>query len=160
MGMIIVFAIVVHHSENHTLLQKRSFFGVMAVRDSVLSDENQQSEHYHELFHGTTKHGAQRLIPQESTTPLTYYSRPGPMGQLFRAFDKKNDLWNIGVVGLGAGALTCYAKATQTWTLYEIDPLVVDIAQNPNYFTYLSQCAPESSSGNRRCSIVTKKQYG
>jgi hypothetical protein len=155
MGIIIVFAIVVHHSENHTLIQKRTFFGVMAVRDSVLTNENQQPEHYHELFHGTTKHGAQRLTPLESTTPLTYYSRPGPMGQLFRAFDKQSDHWVIGVVGLGAGALTCYAKTTQTWTLYEIDPLVLDIAQNPNYFTYLSQCVPKARAeiGDARLSL-------
>ena len=136
-------------------MQERTFFGVMAVRESVLTDEKGQPETYHELFHGTTKHGAQRLIPTESKTPLTYYSRPSPMGQLFKTFDAQNANWNIGVVGLGAGALTCYAKPSQTWTLYEIDPLVVDIAKNPAYFTYLSQCAPNAISeiGDARLSL-------
>ena len=154
-GVIIMSAMVVHHSESHTLMQERTFFGVMAVRESVLTDEKGQPETYHELFHGTTKHGAQRLIPTESKTPLTYYSRPSPMGQLFKTFDAQNANWNIGVVGLGAGALTCYAKPSQTWTLYEIDPLVVDIAKNPAYFTYLSQCAPNAISeiGDARLSL-------
>jgi len=158
MGVIISAAMSLHHAESHTLMQERTFFGVMAVRESVLTDEKGQPETYHELFHGTTKHGAQRLIPTESKTPLTYYSRPSPMGQLFKTFDAQNENWNIGVVGLGAGALACYAKPSQTWTLYEIDPLVVDIAKNPAYFSYLSQCAPNAVSeiGDARLSIQNK----
>jgi len=157
-GVIICAAMSLHHAESHTLMQERTFFGVMAVRESVLSDENNQPEAYHELFHGTTKHGAQRLIASESKTPLTYYSRPSPMGQLFKTFDQVNENWNIGVVGLGAGALACYAKPSQTWTLYEIDPLVVDIAKNTAYFTYLSQCAPNAVSevGDARLSLQNK----
>ncbi len=158
MGVIISAAMSLHHAESHTLMQERTFFGVMAVRESVLTDEKGQPEMYHELFHGTTKHGAQRLIPTESKTPLTYYSRPSPMGQLFKTFDAQNANWNIGVVGLGAGALACYAKPSQTWTLYEIDPLVVDIAKNSAYFSYLSQCAPNAVSeiGDARLSIQNK----
>jgi len=158
MGVIISAAMSLHHAESHTLMQERTFFGVMAVRESVLTDEKGQPETYHELFHGTTKHGAQRLIAAESKTPLTYYSRPSPMGQLFKTFDAQNENWNIGVVGLGAGALACYAKTSQTWTLYEIDPLVVDIAKNPAYFSYLSQCAPNAVSeiGDARLSIQNK----
>ncbi len=158
MGVIISAAMSLHHAESHTLMQERTFFGVMAVRESLLTDEKNQPEMYHELFHGTTKHGAQRLIPTESKTPLTYYSRPSPMGQLFKTFDAQNESWNIGVVGLGAGALACYAKPSQTWTLYEIDPLVVDIAKNSAYFSYLSQCAPNAVSeiGDARLSIQNK----
>ena len=63
------------------------------------------------------------------------------MGQLFKEYDADNQNWTIGVVGLGAGALSCYAKNQQHWTLYEIDPLVVEIARNPAYFSYLSQCS-------------------
>ena len=135
-------ALSLHGLSSHTLYQKRSFFGVMAVRESVLTDEQNKSETYHELFHGTTKHGAQRLPEALAKIPLTYYSQPGPMGQLFKTFDVASANWQIGVVGLGAGALACYAKPSQHWTLYEIDPLVIDIAKNTNYFTYLSRCLP------------------
>lgn len=143
-GAIIFLALGVHGLSSHTLYQERTFFGVLAVRDAVLTDEQGKPEHYHELFHGTTKHGAQRLAANLSQIPLTYYSRPGPMGQLFKEYDNNDQAWNIGVVGLGAGALACYAKGQQNWTLYEIDPLVVDIASNPAYFSYLSQCAHDA----------------
>ena len=145
-GVILFLALSLHGLSSHTLYQERSFFGVMAVRESVLTDEQGQPETYHELFHGTTKHGAQRLPENLAKIPLTYYSQPGPMGQLFKTFDAKNDHWQIGIVGLGAGALACYAKPTQNWTLYEIDPLVIDIASNhPEYFSYLSRCLPKST---------------
>ena len=141
-GTVIFFTLGLHGLLSNTLFQDRTFFGVLSVRESVLLDENGRPEKYHELFHGTTKHGAQRLASVHlEQTPLTYYSRPGPMGQLFKEFDAQDNSWNIGVVGLGAGALVCYAKPEQNWTLYEIDPLVVEIASNPKYFTYLKRCS-------------------
>ncbi len=154
-GAIIFLALGVHSLSSHTLYQERTFFGVLAVREAMLTDEQGQPESYHELFHGTTKHGAQRLAANLSKIPLTYYSRPGPMGQLFKEYDNNDQAWNIGVVGLGAGALACYAKDQQHWTLYEIDPLVVEIASNPAYFSYLSQCAPNAAMrvGDARLSL-------
>jgi len=154
-GAIIFLALGLHGLSSHTLYQERSFFGVLAVREAVLTDDQGKLESYHELFHGTTKHGAQRLAANLSQIPLTYYSRPGPMGQLFKEYDNSAQSWNIGVVGLGAGALTCYAKDQQNWTLYEIDPLVVDIASNPAYFSYLSQCARNAAMrvGDARLSL-------
>ncbi|MEY3289217.1 MAG: hypothetical protein RLZZ419_1459 [Pseudomonadota bacterium] len=154
-GAIIFLALGVHGLSSHTIYQERSFFGVLAVRESILSDEQNQPEKYHELFHGTTKHGAQRLPENLAKIPLTYYSRPGPMGQLFKEYDSSNKNWNIGIVGLGAGALACYAKAEQNWTLYEIDPLVIDIASNPDYFSYLKRCSYNTSLslGDARLSL-------
>ncbi len=154
-GVILFFTSGLHNLLTNTLYQERSFFGVFAVRESLLIDENKRPEKYHELFHGTTKHGAQRLDAKHLSTPLTYYSRLGPMGQLFRVFDKQDGRWEIGSVGLGAGALACYAKPRQHWRFYEIDPLVVKIAQTPKYFSYLSRCTPNAEIvvGDARLSL-------
>ncbi len=154
-GVILFFTLGIQTLISNTIFQERSFFGVLSVRESVLLDENNQPEKYHALFHGTTKHGAQRLAPHLQTTPLTYYSRPGPIGQFFNAYDNQNKNWEIGTVGLGAGALACYAKPQQHWTQYEIDPLVIAIAKNPKYFTYLERCAKKSifKVGDARLSL-------
>ncbi|CAA9891871.1 conserved membrane hypothetical protein [Candidatus Methylobacter favarea] len=154
-GIIIFFTLGLHGLLSNTLYQKRTFFGVLSVRQSVLINEQNQPERYHEFFHGTTKHGAQRLSPNFSRTPLTYFSRPGPIGQLFTEYDANNQNWDIGIVGLGAGTLACYAKNRQNWTFYELDPSVVDIARNPAYFTYLSQCSPNAAMriGDARLSL-------
>src|SRR3546814_7791694 len=49
---------------------------------------------------------------------------------------------SIGIGGLGAGTLACYRKPGQDWTIFEIDPVMVDIARDPEKFTFLSDCAP------------------
>lgn len=154
-GVILFFTLGIQNLISNVLFQERSFFGVLSVRESVLMNENKHPEKYHELYHGTTKHGAQRLAAHLQTTPLTYFSRQGPMGQLFKAYDNQNNNWEIGVVGLGAGALACYAKDNQHWVQYEIDPLVINTAKNTDYFTYLKRCSKNTtfSVGDARLSL-------
>ena len=160
-GAIILLSQGLHGLSAHTLWQERSFFGVLAVRESVLMDDHQHAETYHELFHGTTKHGAERLTQEMLKIPLTYYSQPGPMGQLFKAYDKTNEHWTIGIIGLGAGAMTCYSKPQQNWILYEIDPLVVKTAENTDYFHYLDLCAKNSTMrlGDARLSLAKEADH-
>jgi hypothetical protein len=142
-GLLIFFTMGLHGLLSNTLFQDRTFFGVLSVRESVLTNEKNQPETYREFYHGTTKHGAQRMGADVSRTPLTYFSHQGPIGQLFAEFDKTNQNWEVGIIGLGAGTLACYAKDGQHWAFYELDPLVVEIASNPNYFSYISQCNPK-----------------
>jgi hypothetical protein len=155
-AVILVFTIGLHSLASNTLYQKRSFFGVLSVRETLIADENHQPEKVHELYHGTTKHGAERLTAANITTPLTYYSRPGPIGQLFAEFDNEDQHWKIGSVGLGAGALACYSKEGQLWQFYEIDPLVVEVAENPTWFHYLERCNKQANMiiGDARLSLV------
>lgn len=157
-GVILIFTLGLHSLASNTLFQERTFFGVLSVRETVIADENQRPEPVHELYHGTTKHGAERLTGVNITTPLTYYSRPGPIGQLFSEFDAEATSWNIAAVGLGAGALACYAKEQQTWRFYEIDPLVVEIARDPAWFNYLERCGKNAAMiiGDARLSLVNE----
>jgi hypothetical protein len=156
-GVIIFFIVSLRGHMSNTIYKQRTFFGVLSVRDAVLLNEQGRPEKYKEIFHGTTKHGAQRLASHE-LEPLTYYSRPGPMGQLFKTFDSGNKQWQVGVVGLGAGALACYAKPQQQWTFYEIDPVMVEIAQNTQYFSYLKRCTPKATMivGDARLSLLAE----
>ncbi len=155
---IISLSLGLHGLSSRTIYQERSFFGVFSVRDAMIEDENKQPEKIHELYHGTTKHGAQRLANALQTAPYMYYSRPGPMGQLFKEFDSQNQSWTIGTVGLGAGALLCYSKPQQNWTIYEIDPLVIKIAQDAEYFHYLERCGKNAQMkvGDARLSIAAE----
>jgi hypothetical protein len=106
----------------------RSFFGVTEVtRDEAATT----------LFHGTTVHGQQWRDPARRSDPGTYYSRPGPAGDLFAAWVARPP-GAIRVMGLGAGTLAVYARPEDDLAFYEIDPLVASVAQDPDYFTYLS----------------------
>ncbi|MEY4768889.1 MAG: hypothetical protein RL637_1528 [Pseudomonadota bacterium] len=142
----------------HTVFQQRSFFGVSSIRSAMIENEKHQPEMIYELFHGTTKHGAQRLAKNLQTIPTLYYSPQAPMGQLFKEFASQNTQWHIGIVGLGAGALLCYRQPQQQWTIFEIDPLVFQIAADQHYFHYLSSCGQKAQQiiGDARLSIAAK----
>ena len=100
---------------------------------------------YHYIFHGTTLHGAQSLDPKRRLVPISYYYSTGPAGQVFRALSENGFDKPVAIVGLGAGALACYGKPGQIFTFYEIDPLVERIARDPDLFTYLKDCSPQTS---------------
>jgi hypothetical protein len=46
----------------------------------------------------------------------------------------------VAVVGLGVGTAACHARASETWTFFEINPMVVRMARDPALFTYLRDC--------------------
>jgi spermidine synthase len=120
-------------TDSDILLQRRSFFGIYRVRELL---------EYTLLQHGTTTHGGQSRRPDRRTEPLTYYHREGPMGQMFEHLVTDVPLRRVAVVGLGTGTTSCYGREGEQWDYFEIDPLVVRIAQTPRYFTYLRDCPP------------------
>jgi hypothetical protein len=107
------------------------------------------------LTSGTTNHGAQSIRPDLACEPLTYYSRLGPVGQVMDSLSTQPNRTRFGVVGLGTGSLGAYASPGQTWTFFEINPAIERIARDPEYFTYLSTCAPQATVviGDARLSL-------
>jgi hypothetical protein len=122
----------------HVLLARRSFFGIYRVMDSA-------SGQLRYLFHGGIVHGIQNRNPSLSREPLGYYTRSGPAGAIMQAAQARMPKGDWAIVGLGAGAMACYLEPGQTLTFYEIDPLVEQIARDTRSFTFLSQCAPQST---------------
>ncbi|WP_375428109.1 spermidine synthase [uncultured Sphingomonas sp.] len=116
----------------------RSYFGVYTVKDSPRSRE---------LDHGTTIHGVQLIgSPERERTPTTYYARGSGVGQAMLFAPELYGMGaRIGVVGLGTGTLSCYARPGQSWRFYEIDPAVIRIARDTGQFTYLRRCLPDPS---------------
>lgn len=114
--------------------QARSYFGTY---DVVYSEEDDSNI----LFHGTTIHGIQMLDPELRTRPTSYYTEAGPLGQMFGLLRSERDGMSVGLVGLGIGSALCYAQPGDSWTVYEIDPLVFTLASNTAYFYHWAQCA-------------------
>ena len=124
-------------SFGHILHAERSFYGVSRVT-------NDSSGKFRYLFHGGTIHGIQSLDEAKSREPLAYFTRNGPAGDIFRTVQARLPNGHLAIVGLGAGAMACHLAPGETLTYYEIDPSVTGIAENPQYFTFLSQCAPNA----------------
>jgi spermidine synthase len=116
------------------LLQERSFFGVNRVK---MVDQGSKIA----LIHGTTMHGTEFIDAKLRRQPLAYYSRLGPVGQVFAAREAPR---SVAVIGLGAGALACYRQPGASWTFYEIDGVVERIARDTRYFHYLEDCGGDA----------------
>jgi hypothetical protein len=111
---------------------ERGFFGVVRVHER---------EGYRLMVHGTTLHGAQSLYADEAWRPATYYAPETPIGQVFNAHIRPG---RAGLIGLGVGSVACYAWPEQEYVYFEIDPIVARLAQDPEQFTYLSDCTPDA----------------
>lgn len=116
------------------LAMERSFFGVHRVLRAA-------SGRFHDLHHGTTLHGRQRIDaddrPSAADEPLSYYHRAGPLGGALSSLAPEARR-RVSVIGLGTGSIAAYAGAGDAYTFYEIDPVVRDFADRSPYFDFLA----------------------
>jgi SAM-dependent methyltransferase len=120
--------------ESDAGLRTRSYFGVYMVNERRLPPARI-------LTHGTTLHGVQSRLAGEALLPVSYYARRSGVGHaLASAPILYGPGARVGVVGLGAGTLACYALPGQEWRLFEIDPEMVRLART--HFSFLRGCAP------------------
>lgn len=134
LGAVLLGSIVYSEIQTRTLHVERNFFGTLSVRVDPASATRS-------FYHGNTIHGRQFIDPNLQCEPISYFHRDGPLGQIFEAFNSNAFSPNVAIVGLGTGSMASYARPDQYWTFYEINPAVISIAQNTDYFTYLQKCA-------------------
>ncbi|MEN3358601.1 MAG: hypothetical protein V7637_2583, partial [Mycobacteriales bacterium] len=157
LGLVFVVASSTLARLDGVIFADRSFYGTLAVRHTAAGT-------YHVLLHGTTIHGAQLTDPARRTTPLTYFTLPGPAGDVVRAARAAGHADRVAVIGLGAGTLACQAEPGERYTFYEIDPLVSRVAADPALFSYLRDCParPDVVLGDGRVSLSRRPdaRYG
>ncbi len=127
----------------------RSFFGVTEVLGSPDGELTL-------LMNGTTVHGSQSTDPERRRTPQSYYVQAGPVGDLFDiARTRQSDGLQVAIAGLGGGALATYVDTDTDMTFFEIDPVVIEVASDPRFFTYLADAPtpPTVVEGDARLSF-------
>ena len=148
LSMSVAIVLVALGSSSSAVYQTRTFFGVLRVdADGLLHSE----------YSGTTLHGAQ-YQDARSSEPTTYYVASGPLGQVFDRVRATVARPAIGVVGLGVGTMESYARDVDRFTFFEIDKAVVDIANDPRLFSYLSNAplSPRVILGDGRLSLAAQ----
>lgn len=110
---------------------QRNFYGTLQVFNDI-------EDGYRAMFHGQITHGRQYTAPDKLDLPTTYYSPEGGAGKALLLKAAQGPL-RVGVIGLGVGTLVTYGRKDDYFRLYEIDPLVIDIAKK--HFSYLSRTA-------------------
>ena len=130
----------------------RSFHGVLRVEEA----EAGPGHLLRWMVHGQIDHGAQWVEPPtRRREPVSYYWPGSGVGRLFAQLRDRPPL-RLGMIGLGSGALSTYARPGDRLRFYELDPLVERLAEE--WFTYLSDArargvALEVELGDARVSL-------
>jgi SAM-dependent methyltransferase len=148
----LVLALAVFVLSPAAIFRDRSFFGVTLVLRPPGSPATI-------LMNGTTVHGIQSTDPALRRVPGSYYAPHGPLGDVFGLARRRpvaSAGQTIGVVGLGSGTIAAYDRPGDRLTFFEIDPLVIRVASDPTYFTWLSDAAvgPGIVLGDARLSLA------
>lgn len=117
------------NTDTRVIHAQRTFFGVHTVLHS-------QSRQQRILMNGVTLHGIQSTEQALNKLPTSYFHPSGPAGQLLGVFG--GGFERVAVIGLGAGTLAAYVAPGSQLDFYEIDQAVIDIAENPELFTYVA----------------------
>ena len=154
LGALLLASSLYSAGQGRVLHRQRNFFGI----HRVLLDSKGG---YHLLSHSGTLHGKQSLDASRRCEPLSYYHPTGPLGQVFAALRDRAIPRRVAAIGLGAGSIASYQQPGQQWTFYEVDPTVIEIALDPSYFTYLSDCSTgvDVIPGDARLSLAREPNH-
>jgi len=135
-------------------LLDRNFYGVLKVVDKGTPGDRNSLRI---LSHGSINHGAQFLQPDRRREPITYFHPDSGVGLAIRSQGSSSPL-RVGIIGLGAGIIAAYGRIGDVYRFYEINPLVVKIANTD--FTYLrdSRAEVEVILGDGRLSLEREPQ--
>ncbi len=108
----------------------RNFYGTVQITEDV-----ENNERYRQIYNGAIKHGLQFLSPTKARTATTYYGVTSGAALALKELQAKGPV-RVGVIGLGAGTMAAYARPGDYFRFYDINPLVIELAQRE--FTFLS----------------------
>jgi len=114
-----------------TLFSKRNFYGVIRVRADLVGEPSQPA---YLMAHGITVHGLQFIAPELRDLPTTYYVHDGGAGLAILNHPRYGQGLRVGMLGVGAGTLATYGQLGDIYRLYEINPVVVDLAEGQDEF--------------------------
>jgi SAM-dependent methyltransferase len=109
----------------------RNFYSQLRVLEV---DEDDGVGVRRKLLHGAINHGEQILSEVYRRKPVAYFCPETGIGRAMLA-GKEGVPRRIGILGLGCGVLAAYGHPGDTFRIYEINPLVLELARSE--FTYL-----------------------
>ncbi len=151
---------VLSASFSGALISKRNFYGVIRVREVFVDGANQSAL---VMAHGITVHGLQFTNPALRDTPTTYYVPESGAGLTILNHPNYGKGMRVGLLGLGVGTLAAYGQPGDEYRLYEINPVVVDLAKGQgDYFSFLedSQADIATVLGDARISLERELAEG
>jgi hypothetical protein len=136
-----------------SLFAKRNFYGVIRVNQALVGEPPRPA---YLMAHGITVHGLEFISPEERDLPTTYYVRDGGAGLAILNHPRHGQGLRVGMLGVGAGTLASYGQPGDVYRLYEINPVVTDLAEGRGgYFSFVkdSQADVTMVLGDARISL-------
>jgi SAM-dependent methyltransferase len=142
-------------------LMVRNFYGVLRVRDETQNIASapgrapqlaEVNVPYRILMNGTIQHGLQFLTPDRRRRPTSYYGPESGIGVAIRSCEAHGPL-RVGVIGLGAGTIASYGGPGDRYTFYELNPMVVQVANQQFSFLRDSEAKVDIVLGDARLSL-------
>ncbi len=131
-ALIATLGAAVRRSGPDVLVMARNFYGAVRV-DEVVTP----SGPLRKMQHGRVVHGTQYMAPELQPRATAYFGPDSGIGRVLGV--NSGAARRVGIIGLGCGTLACYARPGDRFYFYEINPLVVSLAQSE--FRYLARCA-------------------
>ena len=159
-GLVTLTLAVLSTSFSGALYGRRNFYGVIRVHELSLEGS---TEIAYVMSHGITVHGLQFSEPELRHKPTTYYVEQSGVGLAILNHPKYGGRMRVGLLGLGIGTLAAYAQAGDEYRLYEINPVVIELAKGQgNYFSFLSDSQAEITTvlGDARISLERELAEG
>ncbi len=146
--------VVIHAAYAHdALFRARNFYGTLRVKQTQAPPQALLSR---TLYNGHIEHGMQWFSSEFHRTPLTYYAPDSGVGLALAGCCDPERPRRIGVIGLGAGTLAAYGRAGDVIRFYEINPLVIDIAEHLFTYTRDTAASVEIVPGDARLSLAAE----
>lgn len=160
LGLACIAAPSVHKRDPDTevLAQRRNFFGVLRI---IERNRGHGMRHYRVLNSGTTRHGVQYQEAALRLRAVSYFGHATGAGFTLRQ-RRPGERTRVGLIGLGIGTLSAYGREGDHFRYYEIDPDVIGIASDEQYFSYLadSRATTEVVLGDARLSLESELRDG
>lgn len=131
-GVFIASGYYTHSFTEKSLLLVRNFYGGLKVDEYGKGTEDA----YRSLVHGTIIHGIQFQAPKRRVKPVSYCAPESGIELAIKHLPQGPR--RVGIIGLGVGSLSAYARPGDIYRFYDINPLVEKVATQK--FSYLSDC--------------------
>lgn len=159
-GLVTIMLVLVGAYFSGSLHVERNFYGVICVREELIGDPPRPA---YLMAHGITVHGLQFVAPKDRDLPTTYYVPEGGAGLAILNHPRYGRGLRVGMLGVGAGTLAVYGQPGDVYRLYEINPIVTDLAEGAGgYFSFVQDSKADVTMvlGDARISLERELAEG
>ncbi|MDA7901703.1 spermidine synthase [Mariniblastus sp.] len=120
-----------------------------------------EKDGYRQFINGRVEHGGQKVGAEKEMEHISYYVPESGVGVAFESHREiSDDSLNVAVLGLGAGAMATWLEPGDRMVFYEINPMVVDIAENHFSFLRSSKGETRVKLGDGRLQLQNEMESG